>query len=194
MSEKNHENNAAENSAEMPANEAPQALSAEEILQQKVAELEAKVAEAEAKASDSNDKLLRAFAELENTRRRSREELEKTSKYAVSNFASDLVVVVENFFLACDNAPQEKIAADADVKHFADAVEMTKKELIKVLEKNQIRRVFPLNQKFDHNFHEAIAQVDGDAEEGTVVQVVQAGYTIGERLIRPALVAVTKGK
>ncbi len=153
-----------------------------------------KISELENKLSDTNDKLLRCLAELDNTRRRSREELEKTAKYAVSNFASDLVLVVENFFLACDNAPKEKIAADADIKHFDDAIEMTRKELIKVLEKNQIKRIYPLNEKFDHNFHEAIAQVASDKEEGVVAQVVQAGYKIGDRLIRPALVGVSKGK
>lgn len=154
----------------------------------------AKIAELENKLSDTNDKLLRCLAELDNTRRRSREEIEKTAKYAVSNFASDLVLVVENFFLACDNAPKEKIAADADIKHFDDAIEMTRKELIKVLEKNQIKRIYPLSEKFDHNFHEAIAQIDSDQDEGTVAQVVQAGYKIGDRLIRPALVGVSKGK
>lgn len=71
---------------------------------------------------------------------------------------------------------------------------MTEKELLKVLEKNQVKRIYPLNQKFDHNFHEAIAQVESDAEEGTVVQVIQAGYSIADRLIRPALVGVAKAK
>jgi molecular chaperone GrpE len=155
---------------------------------------EQKIVDLEEKLSQTNDKLLRTLAELDNTRRRSREELEKTSKYAISGFVSDLVLVVENFFLACDNAPKEKIAADADIKHFDDAIEMTRKELMKILEKNQVKRLFPLNEKFDHNFHEAIAHIESDADEGTVVQVVQAGYVIGDRLIRPALVGVAKGK
>lgn len=73
---------------------------------------------------------------------------------------------------------------------------MTKKELVKVLEKNQIKRIYPLNEKFDHNFHEAIAHLDrtegSSAEEGDVIQVVQAGYSVSDRLIRPALVGVAK--
>ncbi len=153
-----------------------------------------KISELENKSAELNDKLLRTLAELDNVRRRSREELEKTSKYAISGFVSDLVLVAENFFLVCDNAPQDKIDASPEIKHFADAVEMTKKELLKILEKNQVKRIFPLNQKFDHHFHEAIAYIDSDVEEGSVAQVVQAGYAIGDRLIRPALVGVSKGK
>lgn len=141
-----------------------------------------------------NDRLLRTLAELDNVRRRSREELEKTAKYAVSNFASDLVLVVENFFLASENSPKEEIEKNSAIKNYADAIIMTEKELLKVLEKNQIKRVYPLNQKFDHNFHEAIAHIESDADADTVVQVIQAGYTIADRLIRPALVGVAKQK
>jgi molecular chaperone GrpE len=153
-----------------------------------------KISELEQKNSEANDKLLRAFAELENVRRRSREEIEKSAKFAISNFASDLVLVAENFFLASDNAPKEEIEKSQEMKNYANAIEMTKKELIKVLEKNQVKRIFPLNEKFDHNFHEALAQVESEAEEGIVVQVIQAGYSIANRLIRPALVGVAKPK
>lgn len=156
--------------------------------------LEQKIVELEEKFSKTSDQLLRALAELENTRRRSREELEKTSKYAVSNFVSELVLPVETFFLLCDNAPKEQISQSAEVKHFADAVDMTRKELVKILEKNQIKRVFPLGEKFNHNLHEAIAHIESDKPQDEIVQVIQAGYTIGERLLRPALVGVSKGK
>ena len=80
------------------------------------------------------------------------------------------------------------------IKNYADAIVMTEKELMKVLEKNQVRRIYPLNQKFNHNFHEAIAHVESELEEETVIQVIQAGYSIADRLIRPALVAVAKKK
>ena len=179
--------NEQENSASQTSDQSKQEVMSEAALQQKVTELEEKLAKA-------NDQVLRGLAELENTRRRSREELEKANKYAVSNFISELVLPVETFFLVCDNAPQDKINESPEIKHFADAVDMTKKELIKLLEKNQVRRIYPLNEKFDHNFHEAIAHVDSDKEANTVVQVIQAGYAIGERLIRPALVGVSKGK
>lgn len=139
-----------------------------------------------------NDKLLRTVAELDNVRRRSREELEKTAKYAVTNFVSDLVVVVENFFMASKHAPRKELEENSITKNYFQAIEMTEKELAKILEKNQVRRIDPLGEQFDHNFHEAIARLDSEEEEGKILAVIQAGYTIGERLIRPALVSVAK--
>lgn len=156
-------------------------------------ESDKKIAELTEANAALNDKFLRLAAELENTRRRNSEELEKANKYAVSNFAGDLVLVLENFYLASDNLPKDDIEKSPAVKHFADAMVMTKKELTKTLEKYSIKRIYPLNEKFDHNFHEAISQTpatEGE-EEGLVKQVVQAGYSIGQRLIRPALVVVT---
>jgi molecular chaperone GrpE len=156
-------------------------------------ELTNKIAELEENNNSLNDKLLRLAAELENTRKRNREEVDKANKYAVSNFAGDLVLVVENFYLASDNLPVEEIEKSAAIKHFVEAMVMTKKELTKILEKYGIKRIYPLNEKFDHNFHEAISQVAAgeDEEDGVVKQVIQAGYSIGERLIRPALVSVS---
>jgi len=155
---------------------------------------EEKIAELEQKLTESNEKILRSLAELDNVRRRSREDLEKASKFAISNFVSDLVVVAENFFMASENAPQNEIEQNPAIKNYAAAITMTQKELLKILEKNQVKRIYPLNQQFDHNFHEAISQIESEAEEGTVVQVIQAGYSIADRLIRPALVAVAKAK
>jgi molecular chaperone GrpE len=156
--------------------------------------LEEKIAELEQKNTDLNDKLLRALAELDNVRRRSREEVEKTARFAISSFATDLVVVAENFFMASENAPKEEIEKNPAIKNYADAIVMTEKELLKILEKNQVKRIYPLNQKFDHNFHEAIVHLESEAEEGVVVQVIQSGYSIADRLIRPALVGVAKAK
>jgi len=157
-------------------------------------ESEKKISELEQKNSELNDKLLRTLAELDNVRRRSRDELEKTAKYAISNFVADLVVVTENFFMASENAPKAEIEKVPAIKNYADAIVMTEKELLKILEKNQVKRISPLNEKFDHNFHEAIAHIESDAEEGTIVKVIQAGYSIADRLIRPALVGVAKAK
>jgi molecular chaperone GrpE len=139
-----------------------------------------------------NDKILRLAAELENTRRRGKDDLEKANKYAVSNFASDLVQVLENFYLAADNLPQKQIEESEEVKNFANAMIMTKKELTKTLEKYKINRIYPLGEKFDHNLHEAISQIAAENEEddGVVKKVIQAGYSISDRLIKPALVAV----
>ncbi|MFM6973049.1 MAG: nucleotide exchange factor GrpE [Alphaproteobacteria bacterium] len=153
-----------------------------------------KIQELEQKNSEISDKLLRTLAEVENVRKRAREESDKASKYAISGFVSDLVVVCENFFMAQENSPKVEIENSLGIKNYAAAIEMTQKELLKVLEKNNVKRIFPLNQDFDHNFHEAIAHIESDSKEGSVVQVIQAGYSIAERLIRPALVGVAKAK
>ena len=157
-------------------------------------ELKNKIIELEQKISDQNDKFLRTLAELDNVRRRAREENDKTAKFAIANFVGDLVTVAENFFMASENAPKDEIAKNPAIKNYALAIEMTEKELLKVLEKNQVKRIYPLNQDFDHNFHEAIANIESEAKEGSVVQVIQAGYSIADRLIRPALVGVAKAK
>lgn len=153
-----------------------------------------KIQELEQKNSELNDKLLRTLAEVENVRKRAREESDKASKYAISGFVSDLVVVSENFFMAQENSPKIEIENNSAIKNYATAIEMTQKELLKVLEKNNVKRIFPLNQDFDHNFHEAIAHIETDLKEGSVVQVIQAGYSIADRLIRPALVGVAKAR
>ncbi len=162
--------------------------------QKQINPLEIKAAELEKKNADLNDKLLRTLAELDNVRRRSKEELEKASKYAISSFVSELVVVVENFFLAEENSPKTEIEQNPAIQNYAQAISMTKKELLKILEKYQVQRICPLNEKFDHNFHEALSQVESEAESGTVINVIQSGYSISGRLIRPALVAVAKPK
>lgn len=156
--------------------------------------LNAKIIELENKLTEANDKILRSLAELDNQRRRSRDELEKAHKFAITNFVSDLVTVIENFFMANENAPKQETESSPVIKNYVLAIEMTQKELLKILEKNNVKRIYPLNQDFDHNYHEAIANVDSDAKEGSVVQVIQAGYSIADRLIRPALVAVAKPK
>lgn len=104
--------------------------------------LEEKIAELEQKNTDLNDKLLRALAELDNVRRRSREEVEKTARFAISSFATDLVVVAENFFMASENAPKEEIEKNPAIKNYADAIVMTEKELLKILEKKSGKKEF----------------------------------------------------
>lgn len=160
--------------------------SKEEILEQKLLELQSKVNEA-------NDRALRALAELDNSRRLAKQELEKTIKYSISKFASDLIVVTENFFLASENAPKEEIEKNEPIKNYFNAINMTEKELMKTLEKHGVKRIYPLKEKFDHNFHEAIAQIESaEDEEGTILQVIQAGYSLNDRLLKPSLVAVAK--
>jgi molecular chaperone GrpE len=152
-----------------------------------------KLQESEAKAADLNNKLLRALAEIENLRRRHKDDLEKASNFAISSFVTDLVVVVENFFLACDNLPNVEEGGSPGVKSLVAAVEMTKKELMKVLQKNNVERVASLGEKFDHHIHEAVSHIESDNEEGEIIKVIQAGYRMGQRIIKPSLVVVSKG-
>ncbi len=137
--------------------------------------------------------LLRALADNDNIRKRSQRELEESSKYAVTAFARDIVSVSENLFRALDSIPAENIEEGSLLANLRGGVEMTFKELISTMEKHGIRRINPEGDKFDHNYHQAISQVEvPNVESGTVVQVLQAGYTIADRLLRPALVVVAK--
>lgn len=139
------------------------------------------------------DQLLRAVAEMENIRKRSERDVQDARKYAVTGFARDLVNVLENLQLALLNIPEADRKADAKLNTLAEGVEMTANELLRVFQQQGIQRISPQGEKFDHNFHQAVAQVeDSGKEAGTVVQVLQAGYVIHDRLLRPAMVTVAK--
>jgi molecular chaperone GrpE len=159
----------------------------EESLEEKISKLE-KIIE------DLNKKLLIKTADIENLRKRHKEEIDKSNKYAISNFASDMTVISEQLFLAEENMPKKEISQNAKIQNFADAIIMTKNELLKTLKKHQISRIYPLGEKFDHNIHEAISRIPDDGEENIVKQVIQAGYKISNRLIKSALVAVSVKK
>ena len=153
--------------------------------------LQALLDQKESELAAMKDQALRALAETENTRRRSERELADMSKYAVTGFARDLVNVLENLQRATDAISPDLRASQPAVASLATGVEMTLKELLTVFERYGIVRIDPMGQKFDHNYHQAVAQIDAkDAEPGTVVQVLQAGYSIHDRLLRPAMVAV----
>jgi molecular chaperone GrpE len=153
--------------------------------------LQALLDQKEAELAAMKDQALRAMAEAENTRRRSERELADMSKYAVTGFARDLVNVLENLQRATDAISPDLRQAQPAVGSLATGVEMTLKELLNVFERQGIKRIDPLGQKFDHNYHQAVAQIESaDAEPGTVVQVLQAGYSIHDRLLRPAMVGV----
>jgi molecular chaperone GrpE len=153
--------------------------------------LQAVIDEKEKELAALKDQALRALAEAENTRRRAEREQQETAKYAVSRFAGDLVNVLENLQRATASIPETMRAEHQAVANLAVGVEMTLKELLGAFEKHGIRRIDPTGQKFDHQLHQAVAQLpDETAEPGTVLQVVQAGYTIHDRLLRPAMVVV----
>ena len=153
--------------------------------------LQALLEEKDKEIATVKDQALRALAEVENNRRRTERELSDMSKYAVTGFARDLVGVLENLQRALDSIPQELEEANPAVANLATGVSMTLKELLGVFNKQGIKRIDPMGEKFDHNLHQAVAQIDvADAEPGTVVQVLQAGYIIHDRLLRPAMVGV----
>jgi molecular chaperone GrpE len=146
-------------------------------------------------SAEYKDKLLRTLAEMENLRRRTEREIADTRLYGVSAFARDIIAVADNMqraLGALDAELREK--ADAGTKALLDGVELTERELLKVLEKHGVKKFDPLGEKFDPNLHQAMYEIpDPSQPAGTVAQVVQPGYMIGERVLRPALVAVAKG-
>lgn len=156
--------------------------------------LKAKIEELEEENKKTKETLMRTLAELDNTRKRAIEENEKTAKYAISKFAEDLIPVMEDFYLAFDNVKKDDLCDDKIAKNFFDGIVLTQNELKKVFERNGLLRIFPLNENFNPDLHNAIMQVEYDGDEGKVVQVMQAGYTIKDRLLRPALVGVSKAK
>lgn len=139
------------------------------------------------------EQLIRTMAEMENLRKRHDRDMGDARKYAITGFARDLVNVAENLQLALINIPAEDRKKDEKLGTLAQGVEMTYNELIRVFQSQGIVRIDPKGEKFNHNHHQAVAQVeDPTAEPGTVVQVLQAGYIIHDRLLRPAMVAVAK--
>jgi len=146
-------------------------------------------------AADLKDRLLRTLAEMENLRRRTDKEVADARTYGVTNFARDILAVADNMERARKALDDEiRAKADAGVKALLDGVELTERELIKVMEKHGIKRLEPQGQKFDPNLHQAMFELpDPSVPPGTVVQVMQPGYTIGERVLRPALVGIAKG-
>jgi molecular chaperone GrpE len=149
--------------------------------------LEELLREAERKAQEHYDAWMYAKAETENIRRRSAEEIEKARKFAIEAFARELLPVKDalEMALSVDNAT---------VENLRQGVELTLKQLAGVFEKFHIREIAPAGEKFDPNLHQAIATVESEAEPNTVAQVMQKGYQLHERLLRPALVSVAKAK
>lgn len=139
------------------------------------------------------DQLMRALAETENVRKRAQRDVEEANKYATTSFARGLINVLENLQRALATVSPEVREQNDQLRNLMEGVEMTQRELLSVFEKHGIRRVEPMGEKFDHNLHQAMSQIeDANAEPGTVLQVFQAGYVIHDRLLQPALVAVSK--
>jgi len=152
-------------------------------------------AEAAALAAEFKDRLLRTLAEMENLRKRTEREVTDARLYGVSSFARDILGVADNMRRALDAvSPELRSSAEAGVKALIDGVELTERELQKALEKNGVRQFSPRGEKFDPNVHQAMYEVaNASVPAGSVVEVVQPGYMLGERVLRPALVGVSKG-
>ncbi|MBX3519976.1 MAG: nucleotide exchange factor GrpE [Xanthobacteraceae bacterium] len=148
----------------------------------------------EAQVAELKDKYLRAHAEMENTRRRAEKDVADARNFSIAGFARDMLSVADNLgraLAAVDPAIRE--AADNTLKTLLEGVELTNRELAKTLEKHGVRLLDPVGQKFDPNFHQAMFEIPDDTvPAGTVKQVVQPGYAIGERVLRPAMVGVAK--
>src|SRR3981081_2565248 len=153
-------------------------------------------AEALAKeAAESRDKMLRTLAEMENLRKRTAREVTDARTYGISGFARDVLEIADNLQRALDAVPAEaKAAADPGLKALIEGVELTERSLLNALEKNGIKKFDPMGEKFDPNFQQAMYEVpDPSVPAATVGPVAQAGYMIGDLVLRPALVAVSKG-
>jgi molecular chaperone GrpE len=148
-----------------------------------------------AENSQLKDRVLRTLAEMENLRRRTEREVSDAKTYGVTSFARDMLTVVDNLARALEHLPAEaRAAADPQIQSVIEGVELTARDLEAVLGRHGVKRLDPKGQKFDPNFHQAIFEIpDETLPAGAVSQVVQSGWTIGDRVLRPAMVGVSKG-
>lgn len=154
---------------------------------------ETRVTELEAELAESKDRLLRALAETENVRRRAQREREDASKYAIAGFAKDLLSAADNLRRALESLPEAE-AKDERTRSLLAGVAATERELLGVFERHGIKRIDPRGEIFDHNFHQAIFEAERpDQPSGSVVELLQPGYVLNDRLLRPAMVGVAKG-
>ena len=139
------------------------------------------------------DQLLRALAETENMRRRSEREADTARKYGHTQFARDLVGAIDNLARALESAPLDKSSFDESVQSLLTGIELSWTEIQSVIEKHGVRQINPAGEKFDYNFHQAMFEVPtNDQPPGMVLEVVQHGYALYDRLLRPAMVGVSK--
>ena len=148
----------------------------------------------EAEKADLTDRLVRVAAEMDNLRKRSERDVADARKYGAAKFAADMLVIGDNLRRALEAVPAERRESDEAFKALTDGVEMTEREMDRLLERNGVTRIKALGERFDPHRHQAMFEVpDASVAPGTVVQVVQEGYQIGDRVLRAALVGVAKG-
>ena len=152
------------------------------------------VAAAKREAAEYKDRLLRTLAEMENLRKRTEREVSDARLYGIASFAREVLAVADNMHRALSAVgPELREGGDAQVKVLIEGVELTERELLKALEKSGVKKFSPQGEKFDPNLHQAMFELETtEVPPGYVAQVIQAGYMIGDRVLRPAMVAVSK--
>ena len=150
----------------------------------------------EEKLKDAEDKLLRSLAEIENQRRRFEKEIKDAFEFGSYNFAKESLAILDNLQRAKEAIKNdETLKINKDLDKFLENITIIEKDLISIFEKNNIKKINSQNKKFDPNFHQAMSEVEDDkVDPGTILQEIQAGYLLGERLLRPAMVSVSKKK
>jgi molecular chaperone GrpE len=166
---------------------APAAPAAEATQPDTTPSLEELLKAAELKAAENHDAWLRAKAETENARRRAQEDISRAGKFASERFATEMLAVKDSLEAALSNENQS-------AEGLRSGVELTLKQLVAAFEKSNVSEINPLNEKFDPHRHQAISQIEADGEPNRVVTVLQKGYALHDRVIRPALVVVSKAK
>lgn len=147
-----------------------------------------------AENADLKDRYLRLAADMENLRRRTQREIQDAKSYSIAGFAREMLVVADNLSRALQTVPEELRSQDGDLKTLFEGVELTERSMLAALEKHGVRQVNPKGERFDPNFHQAMFEVPNpNVPNNTVVEVVQTGFKIGERVLRPAMVGVAKG-
>jgi molecular chaperone GrpE len=147
----------------------------------------------EVKIKELKDQLMRTLADGENLRKRTLKEVEQAKKYSHISFVRDLVSSVDNLKRALDSIPEDKSNLSEPIKNLILGLEIVEKEIVTTLEKNNIKQISPLGEKFDYNFHQAMFEIPtNDCDPGLVVEVSQNGYLLYDRLVRPAMVGISK--
>ena len=155
---------------------------------------ESKESSPEKKLKDTEEKLLRSLAEIENQRRRFEKEIKDAFEFGSFNFAKESLAILDNLTRAKEAIKNdEKLKNNKDLDKFLENISIIEKDLISIFERNRIKKIEVSNKKFDPNFHQAMSELEDDTKEpGTILTEIQAGYMLGERLLRPALVSVSK--
>ena len=195
---------AEETAAETPETEEMSAEEAEMEIAEQAAKsgfsspaafLAAEIERVEQEKSDLNDQFLRAHAEMENLRRRTQKDVADAREYSIAGFAREMLQVADNLRRAIETIPEEsRNEGNAGLNALIEGVEMTERAMMQGLEKHGVKKISPLNEKFDPNLHQAMFEIpNADVPNNTVLNVVQEGFVIGNRCLRPAMVGVSKG-